>query len=280
VDQAKAQNAWFECEKPIWWEMPVMAALEHIDSLGVVHNHYNQYGMIANEAWGRPRDFKLFSGNNGFSNYSLSLYYRYLNLGLRLPASAGSASGVLHSPPGYNRVYVHAPEGFSVAAFYSAMRAGRTFVTNGPALTFTVNGHLPGNTIQEGLDKPLQIVARARGREPLDCIEIVANGRVVAESSGAKLETEMNLKGFTWIAARCYLKPGVTVRLAHSSPIYLSGPGQVWDMREDSKYFVNWIDDLIAESESDSKRFQTTDQKNEVLGIYSAARAIWSKTAV
>ena len=28
VDQAEAQGAWFDCEKPFWWEVPVMAALE------------------------------------------------------------------------------------------------------------------------------------------------------------------------------------------------------------------------------------------------------------
>ena len=47
VNEAKAQGGWFECEKPIWWEAPVMAVLEPMDSLGVLHNHYNQYGKRA-----------------------------------------------------------------------------------------------------------------------------------------------------------------------------------------------------------------------------------------
>ena len=63
IDQAKSQGGWFDSEKPIWWEAPVMAALVGIDSMGVVHNHYYQYGMMANEAWGRPRDQKLYPGN-------------------------------------------------------------------------------------------------------------------------------------------------------------------------------------------------------------------------
>lgn len=65
VDQAKAQGAWFDSEKPIWWEVPVMAALTQIDSVGVVHNHYNQYGMIANEAWGRAARSKALSWERG-----------------------------------------------------------------------------------------------------------------------------------------------------------------------------------------------------------------------
>lgn len=277
VDQAKAQGAWFECEKPIWWEAPVMAALERIDSLGVLHNHYNQYGMVANEAWGRPRDQALFPGSEGFSNYSLSLYYRYLNLGLRLPASAGAASGVLPSPPGYNRVYIHAPQGFSVDTFYSALRAGRTFVTNGPVLTFAVDGKAPGDTVEISPGRPLRVAVTAEAREPIVRVEIVANGKVVADSSGSKLAAEIEPKNFTWLAARCYLKPAVTVRLAHSSPIYLTGPGRAWDISDDKAYFVKWIDDLIAESESDPQRFQTADQKKEVLGIYSAARSKMSE---
>jgi len=68
MDQAKAQGGWFDSEKPIWWEVPVMAAIERIDSMGVVHNHYNQYGIVDDEAWGGPaidrsilasRDFQI-----------------------------------------------------------------------------------------------------------------------------------------------------------------------------------------------------------------------------
>lgn len=280
IDQAKAQGGWFDCEKPIWWETPVMAALERIDSLGVVHNHYNEYGMVANEAWGRPRDQKLYPGPEGFSNYSLGLYYRYLNLGHRYPASAGSASGVMPSPPGYNRVYVLAPGGFGVGAFYAALRAGRSFVTNGPVLTFNVDGKNPGDTINILSAQPLQVVAEAQVREgeAIDRVEIVANGRIVAETSDPNLEAEVEPQGYTWLAARCFLKSDVTVRLAHSSPIYLTGPGQNWNSAEDAAYFVRWIDDLIADTDAHPRRFQNDDQKTEVLESYLAARVHYEST--
>jgi hypothetical protein len=157
VDKAKEQGAWFDSEKPIWWEVPVMAAIEHIDSMGVVHNHYNQYGMVDDEAWGRPRDQKIYPGRLGFSNYSQSIYHRFLNLGFRLAASAGSASGVLPGPPGYNRVYVFSPEPFSVEGFYSTLKAGRGFVTNGPILSLTVNGKAAGDTVEVEPGQPLNV---------------------------------------------------------------------------------------------------------------------------
>jgi hypothetical protein len=272
VDQAKAQGAWFDCEKPIWWEVPVMVALEQIDSMGVVHNHYDQYGMVDDEAWGRPRDQKLYPGKQGFSDYSQSLYHRYLNLGHRIPASAGSASGVLPAPPGYNRIYAYLPEGFSVDSFYRAMRAGRSFVTNGPVLSFTVNGKTVGDTVAVQPGRPLSVRVEAQAREPIERVEVIANGRAVADSTGQILESEVEPANYTWLAARCTLKTAATVRLAHTSPIFLTNRKQPWDAAEDKAYFLKWIDDLVAQTEADSKRFDTTEQKNEVLAIYRTAR--------
>jgi len=272
VEQAKAQGGWFDSEKPIWWEVPVMAAIEHIDSMGVVHNHYNQYGMSANEAWGRPRDQERYPGKEGFSNYSQSLYHRYLNLGYLHPPTAGSASGVLPAPPGYNRVYVYAPEGLSTENFYSALRAGRAFATNGPLLTFTVDGRPLGTMVEVRSGRPLKVALEARAREPIDRVEVVANGRTVAGVAASKLETEIEPKNYTWLAARCTLKTDFTIRFGHTSPIYLRGEKQSWDTAEDKAYFRKWIDDLIAESYADAKRFANVDQKNEVLAIYRTAR--------
>jgi len=272
VDQATAQGAWFDSEKPIWWEVPVMAAIERIDSMGVVHNHYSQYGMVDNEAWGRPRDQKIYPGKEGFSNYSQSLYHRFLNLGFRFPASAGSASGVLPGPPGYNRIYAFSPEGLSVERYYAALKAGRGFVTNGPILSFTVNGKTLGDTVEVPPGRPLQLRVEAQAREPIDRVEVIANGRVVAAAASPKLETEIAPQNFTWLAARCTLTAPLTLRLAHTSPIFLKNEMESWDASEDRTYFLKWIDDLIAATEKDAKRFDTVDQKNEVLAIYRMAR--------
>jgi hypothetical protein len=272
VEQAKAQGGWFDSEKPIWWEVPVMAATERLDSMGVVHNHYNQYVMFANEAWGRPRDQALYPGRDGFSKYSQSLYHRYLNLGRFYPPTAGSASGVLPAPPGYNRVYAHAPEGLSTKSFYAALKAGRVFATNGPLLSFEVNGKSLGSTVEVTSGRPLQVAVRAQAREPIDRVEVVANGRTVADALDSKLEAEIDPKNYTWLAARCTLKTEFTIRLAHTNPIYLRGDRQSWDVADDRAYFLGWIDDLIAATESDSGRFANVDQRNEVLAIYKTAR--------
>ncbi|MEZ5364652.1 MAG: hypothetical protein R2748_20530 [Bryobacterales bacterium] len=73
IQKAKAQRyvptgmPWIDVEKPFWWEVPVVMALEQPDSLGLLHNHFNQYGVLANEAWGRARDEEKRPGASGFA---------------------------------------------------------------------------------------------------------------------------------------------------------------------------------------------------------------------
>src|SRR5438034_10556715 len=78
---------------------------------------------------------------------SMNLYYKFLNCGFKLPGSAGTASGVKPVPLGYDRVYVKLSGPFSYDGWFRALKAGRSFATNGPMLFLTVNGNEPGNSV-------------------------------------------------------------------------------------------------------------------------------------
>ena len=74
-------------------------------------------------------------GPAGNGWWTQEIYYHLLNAGLRLPPSAGSASGVLPNPVGHNRVYVGLGAGkLSYSAWLEGLRKGHCFVTNGPLL--------------------------------------------------------------------------------------------------------------------------------------------------
>lgn len=267
-------GGWVDCEKPTWWETPVTGALVGFDSMGVLNNHYTSQGINANEAWGRPRDIAAHPGPQGFSDYCLELYYRYLNLGHRLTASAGTASGVLPSPPGYNRVYVRSTGPLSVPAFYRSLRAGHSFVTNGPLLQLDVGGFVPGQTIAPGRSR---ISARAEAAEPVDRIEIVADGEVIVQERGDRLETEVDLAGRHWLIARCYLRVAPAernVRLAHTSPLYIDGT--VSRALADRRFFARWIDELIEQTCDRPDRFATAAEQREQLHLYRVARRLYS----
>jgi hypothetical protein len=276
IRQARRQRSgeglfpWFDCEKPIWWEVPVVMALEPPDSFGVLHNHFTQYGIFAHEAWGRPRDREAYPGPDGFVEYSLGLYYRYLNLGFRLPPSAGSASGVLPNPVGYNRVYTKLTQPFTVEGWYQALRDSRGFVTNGPMLFF--------EAVPASRNDQVRLTVEARAREPLDRVEIIANGRLIKQFPGAtgrmtfQGEHILSRAGHSWAVARCFARSEETIRLAHSAPIYLPG---VWDARDDAQFFVQWLDELIAQTRADSRRFAEGAAKNAILELYGQARDIY-----
>ena len=107
------------------------------------------------------------------------------------------------------------------------MRAGKVMVTDGPILFFEAT---PAGA-------KVNVAVEAHAREPIDPIEIVANGEVVH-----RFTPEGNVKDFeakaavdrgnhSWIAARCSLKHDGAIRFAHSSPVYLAGK---WDASADA----------------------------------------------
>lgn len=260
---------WIDLEKPFWLEAPVVMALATPDSIGLLHNHFNQYGILANEAWGRARDEERFPGREGFVEASLEINYRFWNLGFEVPASAGSASGVLPNPAGYNRIYVEIPEPFDVEPFYRNLRQGRSFVTNGPMLFFNVT-ELPGRRIGVTLD--------VRSREPLTKVELIANGVVVETFSAppgkTEFQTEISLREglYTWVAARAFSENDATIRMAHTQPVRLVGH---WPAQDDAAFFVEWIDELIADAQDDSERFSSDTEREKAIGLYDQARSFY-----
>ena len=275
VHQARDQRAsqsifpWVDAEKAFWWEVPVVMALEPADSLEILCNQLTEYGVEASEAWGRPRE-RSFAGREGWQNYILGIYYHYLNLGFHLPASAGTASGVLPNPIGFNRVYVNFSGPFSVEKWFTALRKGPSFVTNGPMLFFHVK---PEGAL-------MRATVEAHSHEPLDRIEIVANGEAIQwypippSTNAYQAETTIDPRKYSWIAARCYLRGGDTLRLAHTSPLYLPGH---FDCRPDAKYFVNWVNNLIHQTKENPKRFPSAMEQEQELDTYGQALAFYQQ---
>jgi hypothetical protein len=256
---------WFDVDMPFWWEVPVVMALEPPDSLDILHNQFMLYGIDQSEYWGRARDRDQFPGAAGFVNYCLDLYYRYLNLGFRVPPSAGTGSGVMPNPAGYDRVYARVEGDFTVEKWYETIRDGKSFVSNGPLLFTTTSSDSNG----------MRVEAVARAREPIDRLELVANGQVIGQVTprgrvkSLRARFWLEPRKHSWCAVRCFLRMPDNIRLAHSSPIYLPGS---WNSRPDAAYFVAWIDELLQQTARDQKRFRNDAERDTVVGVYQQAR--------
>jgi hypothetical protein len=280
--EATAQEgAWVDIEKPFWWDMPTWVATGKVRSLGIANNHMCRSRMYEDEAWGRPRDRRQFPAPRGNGFYSQDLYYRLLNCGLRVPPSAGSASGVLPNPVGYNRVYVHVDGPFSHDAWWSGLGRGRSFVTNGPILLVRAGGQDPGHVFRApaGEKATIPLEVQVFGDDPLEAVEVVRDGAVVERLEGRSLAERPALKPLVfeksgWFLVRAIAAVPETFRFASTAPFFVEiGDNPRVIRRADVAFFLRWIDDRIAELEADrAGHLRDPAQKAAVLAPHREAR--------
>jgi hypothetical protein len=227
-----------------------------------------------------------------------AVWYRLLDCGFRLPAGAGTDAmtnfASLRGPVGMNRVYVKTPAPLDHRRFLDALRAGRSFATNGPLLRFTLGGAEIGDEIALPAGRHrLPLRASLRSIAPLDHLEVVANGEVVAslplgaDGAGGEIrvdvEQEIEIERSSWVLLRAWNSAAAhpvldTLPFATTSPIYVTVGGEAVRSAEDAEYFTAWIDRLIAAAEAHGG-YNTAEEKAAVLEHLAGARAVFRERA-
>lgn len=276
AQQAKAAGAWIDIEKPFWWDTPMWVAHGIGDSVGIANNHMHRGGVYPGEAWGRARDVTKYPGPHGNGLWTQDIYYHLLNGGLRIPPSAGAASGVLPNPVGYNRAYVQFDGEPTMEKWLGGLKAGRVFVSNGPLLRLKANGQLPGHVFQANqatLD--LTIDGQLDSRDPIARIELVRNGRV----EEIKLPAKVTLTESGWFLVRAITTLTNTFRFASTGPFYveLNGAKQSPRQREAADFFLKWCDERLATLNTNAQL--NAEQRNQVMRPWREARAFWQTKA-
>ena len=220
------------------------------------------------------------------------MYYRILNCGLKCTASAGTDSQMdvmRHALPGASKVYVKTAAPLTYENWVAGYKAGRTFVSNGPLLTFEVDGKGPGEEIALAAARPVRVSAKAQSITPMSVLELVVNGEVVAtakanaEGTLAEISREVPIGRSSWIAVRVW---GPSNRLvvnddkafAHTSPVYCYVGGQKIASVPDAKIVVAWIDRVIQDLTA-SPRFATPERRAETIDLFKKGRAYYEKIA-
>ena len=205
----------------------------HQDGATVIWCH-NTFGFedIPNWVGGLLHAQNIFDGGN-HGSYEDS-FYRYLNLGMRVPFSTGTDWFIYD----FNRVYVPVEGKLTVKKWLKSLAEGRSYITNGPLLEFQVSGKRPGDTIR--LDQPgqLKIVARALGRADFGQLELVHNGKVIQTQKRtnqqglfqAEFKLSMDVTRSGWFAVRVAGSKAKNALghapFAHTSPIYIEVAGK------------------------------------------------------
>jgi len=283
-----------DTDKPSWAETVVGAALGVYDTVQVCHNHYHRdqtlsggWGMIGPLA---PGESNAAQGD-GLFHRTNALYYRLLNCGFRLGVSGGSAIGVMPVPMGYSRVYAQLQGPLTADKFWAALKAGRSFATNGPMLTMTADRHTLGSTLKRRSadPSPIRVDVRVRSIDRLEALQLVRNGFVVESIDLSKEQPAPVLdrsvtwtipaRRSGWIAARSLFRaPDGLLRQAHTSPLYITVDDQPIASRDDARYMMRWIDRLI-EIAHRPDRFPTEADRQAVLDTYARARAVYQRIA-
>jgi hypothetical protein len=205
-------------------------------------------------------------------------YYRYLNSGYRLPLAGGTDKMTAEVPVGLYRTYVRIPEDqpFTFESWCANLAAGRTFLSGGPLLDFTIEGALPGDVLRLPPDgATVEVRATAASIFPIHRLEIVDRGTVVAvaeERAGSRLLTlraRLPVRGHGWFAARV-AGPGYESIphhdswsrgiMAHTSPIYVAcGDDRKLFDAEGIHYLVALIECALAYVRETSTRYSSED---------------------
>jgi hypothetical protein len=212
------------------------------------------------------------------SDAEYARYYNLLGCGFRLPASTGTDWWIYD----HNRVFVQVEGGFSYESWLAGLRAGRSFVSNGPLVDFQVNGKGPGATVEP--DGPLHIRARAISRVPFERLEIVCDGEIVADQPAADMrevimDREIPVARSGWISARVAGKTktyaGFTV-FAHTSPIYLRVANTASRRAQAAGAFIDEIEESMRFIRK-NYRFAADADRALALGRFEAARQFYAK---
>lgn len=275
-----------DIEKPFWKDAPAWIAFGMTHSIGIAHNHMHRSGVLGNEAWGKPRPAQRFPGVAGNGLWTQEIYYHLLNAGIRIPPSAGSASGVLPNPVGYNRVYVHLSK-FDPSEWWRELRRGRSFVTNGPILLVTAQGLVPGATFEIAAPTTLELDVTLLSFDPIQELEVIRDGVSVAKIPvPTEPNRESRLREFHgrfalrvdqagWFLVRAIADVPETFRFASTAPSYVETAVQTRRIsRRSVEFFLNWQTERLREL-SESKLLTDPAERAAVLALHEQSRQFW-----
>lgn len=241
-------------------ECPVTAALGGMDSIDVL-----PFGEAAYQMW-----------------------YRLLNSGFKVPPGAGTDVFTnwrgINNIPGGARAYVDVGSEMNWSRWIERYRAGRNFVTNGPLLSFDVNGEQPGSEIRVPAGQPYRarIAAEVTSRSPLRLVEFIQNGEVVEsrevpqQQTSFRMEKEILVERSSWFAVKVTGLPargvpsGGTPR-AHSGAVYVHVGGRPVLIKDDLELMIRWIDRLWAYLE-ERNNFGPGDNRAQARKMIDQAR--------
>ena len=241
------------------------------------HNGRGMEAPVA-AALGKLDAFNLFDPY--WMDPEYDIWYHLLNCGIRLPASTGTDWFICSN----NRVYVNTKREFSYADWIEGMKAGYTFITNGPSIDFQVNDRRMGETLQLDSGGRLETETGFRSFYPIECLELIINGSVVHREEWPEGRREGSIRHPVevardgWIAARLWGNARDSFDhavYAHSSPIYFECGRPPSERPEAARFFLDAIDESLKWIDVVG-RYNDDGQRAEVKALFRRGRDVYA----
>ena len=192
-------------------------------------------------------------------------YYDYLDLGFRLTAAAGSDIP-WGSTMGEVRTFVYTGNEFSANRWFDGLKAGNTFVSNGPALFLEADGQLPGTELIKTNGSVSKLKVKAISNPSIGIISKVAiynsDGLVAEQLNSEKqdsiaLEIDHPLLHSQWLTAAVFCENNA---VAHTTPVYFIVDNQpTWNIKRAPSVIAKQ-ELAIAKTEMEEKAKPTPDK--------------------
>lgn len=167
----------------------------------------------------------------------LDAWYELLNLGYTLVAVAGTDFPCLPSIPGRERTYLRIDNPLERGAIVDALRAGRTFVSNGPMLDLAIEGNGIGSKLELAPLDRVRVAGQIQydpQQDAIHTLELVHNGETVrswpvAQSGQFQFSEEITFANPGWVALRTVgRKVGETKPPARAFPEWMESAFSKW----------------------------------------------------
>jgi hypothetical protein len=235
---------------------------------------HNGWGFedVPNLATARLDAVNIFDGGS-HGTYEDS-FYHYLNAGLRVPFSTGTDWFIYDLA----RVYANVRGSLTIRSWLDALKEGRTFISNGPLFEFSVGSTEIGGTVALDSPRDVRIRGRAAGRQNFGTLQLVRNGRVIAEMAAAPsgAHFEATLDRTLEIVEPCWLALRVspTARneygrelFGHTSPIYITLGGADVRIQQDVDWLIKDMEQAI-ETIAARGSFAAPADRERVISVY------------
>jgi hypothetical protein len=217
---------------------------------GYAHGHRDHLYLRNGLAIDLPHELVSFLEVLQFGVGDYQIYYDILNSGFRLAPVAGSdypcRKGMV---PGWERTYSRIQGPLTYRSWMDSVRAGRTFVTNGPLLWLRVQGKDIGETLSLPRAGRVRVEGSVRFDPEMDdvqALEVVDRGQVVrriereAGKSEIRCRFDHPVGEAAWLALRVAGRKVASLRLAsgildpryradtmaHTAPVFVTVRGK------------------------------------------------------